>query len=126
MSLTERIIGAAMKVHNTLGPGFLEKVYENALVYELRKMGLRVEQQKPIPVYYDGHPVGDYIADIIVESMVLVELKATAGLTDVHTGICLNYLRCAKLPVCLLFNFGTPKLQFKRFVSDIYDATNPL
>src|ERR1043165_4900092 len=114
--LTERVIGAAMKVHNALGAGFLEKVYENALVHELGKMGLSVEQQKAIPVFYDGVCVGDYVADLIVEGKLLLELKAIAGLTDEHTAICLNYLRCAKLPVCLLFNFGKPRLGFKRLV----------
>ena len=126
MFLTERIISAAMKVHNTLGPGFLEKVYENALVIELRNMGLFVEQQKPIPVFYEGHNVGDYVADLIVERKILVELKATSGLNDSHSSICLNYLRCAELPVCLLFNFGTPRLQIKRLVSSFYDPGNPL
>jgi GxxExxY protein len=123
---TERIIGAAMKVHNALGAGFLEKVYENALVHELRKMGMAVEQQKPIPVFYDGVCVGDYIADLVVEGKVLVELKSVAGFTDVHAAICLNYLRCANLPVCLLINFGKPRLQVKRFVSESYDEENPI
>jgi len=124
--LTEKIIGCAMKVHNTLGAGFLEKVYENALVYELRKNGLFVEQQKPVPVLYDGRCVGDYVSDIIVERKVLVELKANAGLTEDHTAICLNYLRCADLTVCLLLNFGKPRLQIKRLVAENYDHSNPL
>jgi GxxExxY protein len=124
--LTEKIIGCAMKVHNTLGAGFLEKVYENAMVHELRKNGLFVEQQKPIPVFYDAVCVGDYVADLIVEGKVLVELKAISGLIDEHTAICLNYLRCTKLGVCLLINFGKPRLQFKRLVSDVYDPQSPL
>jgi GxxExxY protein len=124
--LTERIIGCAMKVHNTLGAGFLEKVYENALVHELRKNSLCVEQQKPIPVVYDNVCVGDYVSDLIVERQVLVELKALAGFTDEHTAICLNYLRCATLPVCLLLNFGKPHLQIKRLVSQYYDPQHPL
>jgi GxxExxY protein len=119
--LTERIIGAAMKVHNTLGPGFLEKVYENAMVHELRKMGLFVEQQRPIPVYYDGVCVGDYVSDLIVEGKVLLELKAISAFSSEHTPICLNYLHCAKLPVCLLINFGQKRLQVKRLVSDWYN-----
>jgi GxxExxY protein len=124
--LTERIIGAAMKVHNVLGAGFLEKVYENALVHELRKMGLKVEQQKRIPVFYDGICAGDYVADLIVGDKVLVELKAVAGLTDEFTAICLNYLRCTDLGVCLLVNFGKPRLQVKRLVGECYDPANPI
>jgi GxxExxY protein len=118
--LTERILGAAMRIHNALGAWFLEKVYENALVHELRKMGLVVEQQRPIPVFYDGIRVGDYVADIIVEGKVLLELKAISGFSDEHTAVCLNYLRCTNLPVCLLINFGKPPLQFKRLVGDTY------
>jgi GxxExxY protein len=124
--LTERIIGAAMKVHNSLGAGFLEKVYENAVVHELGKMGLTVEQQKRIPVFYDGVCVGDYVADLVVEAKVLVELKAVAGLTEEFTAICLNYLRCAELGVCLLLNFGKPRLQVKRLVGESYDPANPI
>jgi GxxExxY protein len=124
--LTEQIIGAAMRVHNVLGAGFLEKVYENALVHELRKMGLKVEQQKAIPVFYDGVCVGDYVADLIVEGQVLLELKAVTGLTEVFTAICLNYLRCTELGVCLLLNFGTPRLQVKRLVGESYDLANPI
>lgn len=124
--LTESIIGAAMKVHNALGAGFLEKVYENALVHELREMGFSVQQQCPIPVLYDGICVGDYIADIIVEGKVLLELKTMTGFSNEHTAICLNYLRCTNLPVCLLINFGKPRMEFKRFVGDTYDELNPL
>jgi GxxExxY protein len=70
--------------------------------------------------------VGDYVSDIIVEGKVLVELKVASGLSDIHSAICINYLKCAKLPVCLLFNFGTTRLQFKRFVSEYYDPASPL
>ena len=118
--LTERIIGCALKIHNTLGAGFLEKVYENAIVHELSKNGFHVEKQKPIPVFYDGVCVGDYIADIIVEGKVLLELKAFTGFSEEHTAICLNYLRCTSIPVCLLINFGRPRLQFKRLVGESY------
>ncbi|HUO06828.1 MAG TPA: GxxExxY protein [Phycisphaerae bacterium] len=119
-TLTEQIIGAAMRVHNTLGVGFLEKVYENALAHELRKMGFTVLQQHPIPVYYDGIVVGDYVADLVVEGKVVLELKTARALADEHTSICINYLHACKLPVCLLINFGTPRLQFKRLVGDTY------
>jgi GxxExxY protein len=116
-ALSERIIGAAYKVSNTLGAGFLEKVYENALAHELRKSGLRVEQQFPIPVYYDGVLVGDFFADLLVEATVLVELKAVEAFDDIHTAQCLNYLRGTSLPLCLLLNFGKPRVQVKRLRS---------
>ena len=104
--ITERVIGCAYKVGNTLGYGFLEKVYENAMVHELRKAGLSVQPQHPIPVYYDGVLVGDYVADLLVECEVLVELKSIRTFDDVHTAQCLNYLAATCLPLCLLINFG--------------------
>jgi GxxExxY protein len=122
MLVSERIIGCAMKVHNALGCGFLEKVYENALVHELRKAGFSVEQQKPIPVFYDGVNCRDYVADIIVEGKILLELKAVKAFAEEYTAVCLNYLRCADLPVCLLINFGKPRLDFKRLVGDSYPS----
>jgi len=112
--LTERIIGCAFKVANTLGPGFLEKVYENALAHELRKCGLRIEQQKVIPVRYDGVVVGDYVADLIVENQVLIELKAVKQLDDVFTAICINYLKASNLRRCLLMNFAKPRIEIRR------------
>ena len=118
--MTQRIIGCAMKVHNALGIGFLEKVYENAMVLELGADGLSAIQQKPIPVYYRNTVVGDYIADLIVEGKVLVELKTVSTLTDVQTSICMNYLRATNLPVCLLVNFAKPRLDWKRLVGDSY------
>jgi GxxExxY protein len=118
--MTEQIIGAAIKVHNTLGHGFLEKVYENALAHELHTLGFTVLQQHPIPVHYDGIVVGDYLADLIVEGKVVVELKTARGLADEHTSICINYLHACKLPICLLLNFGTKRLQIKRLVGDSY------
>ena len=91
--LTEKIIGCAYKVANGLGAGFLEKVYEKSLSIELRKTGLHVEQQQPITVFYDGQVVGDFIADLLVAEMVLVELKATKTLDEIHMAQCLNYLK---------------------------------
>jgi GxxExxY protein len=111
--ITEKIIGCAYKVGNELGRGFLEKVYENALVHELRKAGLRVEQQVPLKVWYDGIVVGDYVADIVVEGVVLVELKAIESLDKIHAAICINYLAVTKLPLCLLINFGD-RVEVKR------------
>jgi GxxExxY protein len=119
-TLTEVIIGCAMRVHNTLGPGFLEKVYENALAHELRKAGLFVEQQCPMPVWYDGVNIGDYVADLLVERKVIVELKTARALGDEFTAICLNYLKAAGKPVCLLMNFAKPRLEWRRLVGEAY------
>jgi GxxExxY protein len=112
--ITERIIGCAFTVANGLGCGFAEKVYENAMAHELRKAGLAVEQQKPITVIYDGVVVGEYLADLLVEGTVLVELKAARALDDAHTAQCLNYLAATGIPVCLLLNFGK-RVEVKRF-----------
>lgn len=113
--LTHRIIGCAYTVGNVLGCGFLEKVYENALLYELRKAGLNAQPQKPITISYDGVVVGEYFADLVVEDLVIVEIKAVKALDDVHSAQCLNYLLATGLPVCLLLNFGGTKVQIKRF-----------
>ena len=113
-TITEKIIGCAYKVSNELGCGFLEKPYENALVHELRKSGLAVQQQHPIRIYYDGVVVGEYAADIVVDGTVILELKAVRTLDSIHKAQCMNYVRATGLPICLLLNFGTPKLQIKR------------
>jgi len=115
--ITERIIGCAFAVGNTLGSGFLEKVYENALVHELRKSGLSVQPQYPIQVLYDGVVVGDFIADLWVEGRVLVEVKAVRDFNDVHLAQCLNYLKATGLTVCLLINFGGSRVEIKRIVN---------
>jgi GxxExxY protein len=112
--LSETVLGCAFRVSNTLGAGFLEKVYENALTHEIRKSGLAVVQQAPIQVIYDGEVVGSYAADLLVESRLLVELKACKALEDVHMAQCLNYLKATGIRTCLLLNFGTPKLQIRR------------
>jgi GxxExxY protein len=114
--VTETIIGCAMKVSNTLGVGFLEKVYENALMIELVRAGLVVEQQKPIKVTYEGVIVGDYAADIIVNSSVVLELRAARMIDEVHKAQPLNYLRATGLHVGLIINFGTSRLGIKRMV----------
>ena len=113
--LTEKIIGCAFKVSNRLGIGFLEKVYENALVYELRKNGLVAEPQRPIKVYYDGVIVGEYFADILANDTVIIELKATRNHDNAFTAQCLNYLRATEKPLCLLLNFGQSRLDVKRY-----------
>ena len=115
--LTETIIGCAYTVANVLGNGFLEKVYENALAHELRKRGLLVEQQRPMSVQYDGVTVGEYLGDLLVEAKVLVELKAVKQIEDIHKAQCINYLKVTGLEICLLINFGTPKVQIKRLMN---------
>ena len=112
--LTEVVIGLVFKVANTLGSGFLEKVYENALAIELAGSGLAFEQQVPITVHYEGRVVGTYMADLVVQGRLLIELKACKALEEVHSAQCLNYLKATALPTCLLINFGTPKPQIKR------------
>ena len=112
--ITERIIGCAYTVGNALGVGFLEKVYENALAHELRKAGLKVQQQYPIQVYYDGIVVGDYVADLFIEDCILVELKAVKALDEIHQAQCLNYLKATGLRLCLLINFGNRRVEIKR------------
>ena len=115
--ITERIIKCVYIVANTLGNGFLEKVYENALAHDLRKSGFLVEQQKGIKVRYDGVVVGDYMADLLVQKDVLVELKAVKTLDNIHVAQCLNYLKATGFKVCLLLNFGTPKVQIRRLMN---------
>ena len=116
--VTERIITCVYRVSNTLGSGFLEKVYENALAIELRKNGLKVEQQYPIRVFYNSEPVGDFAADLLVEDCVIVELKAARSLDDIHSAQCLNYLKATGLTICLLLNFGRPRAEVKRLILD--------
>ncbi len=111
--LTEKVIGAAYRVSNTLGIGFVEKVYENAHALEIRKDGLLVEQQFPIKVVYEGVIVGDFYADLLVEKCVLVELKAVSALAPEHVAQALNYLRATGLQACLLINFGQSHIQVR-------------
>ena len=113
-TITEQIIGCAYQVHKVLGCGFLEKVYENALAHEMKRKGLKVEQQVTIDVYYDDIVAGTYQADIMVEEKVLIELKALEDLNTVHIAQCLNYLKAMGKKVCLLLNFGKTRLQIKR------------
>jgi GxxExxY protein len=114
---TGQIIKAFYAVYNTLGYGFLEKVYENALAIELRKLGLRVDVQAPVEVGYDGHVVGEYFADLVVADKVLVEIKAARTLGDAHEAQLLNYLKATRHELGLLLNFG-PKPQIKRKIYD--------
>ncbi len=112
--LTGTIIGCAMKVHQTLGSGFLESVYQNALVYELRKAGLSVVAEARIQVRYEGIVVGDFVADLFVEGQVLIENKAVQSLVLAHEVQLVNYLTATGIEVGLLLNFGTQRLEFKR------------
>ena len=114
--LTEKILAAAFAVHNTLGCGFLEKVYSKALLVEVRAMGLACEHEAAFKVRYKDVDVGDYFADLIVERRVVVELKACAALDSAHEAQILNYLKASNIKVGLLLNFGRPKLQYRRFV----------
>lgn len=112
--LTERIIGAAIEVHKQLGPGFLESIYENALVVELQNRKLNIEQQVRIPVYYSGVAVGEHILDLFVERLIVVELKTVRDFEDIHFVIVRSYLRAAGCEHGLLLNFAKPKLDVRR------------
>ena len=114
--LTEKILGATFKVLNTLGAGFLEKVYENALSIELRRGGLPVEHQKAFAVKYESAVVGEYQADLVVAGKVIVECKAVSNPDSIHEAQLMNYLKASGLHVGLLINFGQPKLQYRRLV----------
>lgn len=118
-AISNRIIGCAFTVANTLGNGFLEKVYENALAVELRLTGLAVEQQRGITVTYKGILVGEYFVDLLVEDAVLIELKAVRALDSAHRAQCINYLRATGRHLCLLLNFATPRLEFQRVVLNL-------
>ena len=112
--ITERILKCAFEVQNTLGCGFLEKVYENAMIVALKSDGLEVAQQVPLRVHFQEILVGKYVADTIVSSTVLVEIKATEVNPPIYVAQVLNYLKATGLPVGLLINFGSPKLHYRR------------
>ena len=114
--ISQRTIGCALSVSNTLGCGFLEKVYENALAHELRQAGLIVCQQAGVTVRYHGIVVGRYIAGLLIEQAVAVELKAVRAMDNVHRAQCMNYLKASNLRLCLLLNFGRPRLEIHRLV----------
>ncbi len=112
--LTGKIIGCAMKVHSALGPGFLESVYHQALLHELKKDGFRVETEKPVPVHYDGVLVGNFSADLLVNNEIILELKAVQDLAVAHEVQLVNYLTATGKEIGLLLNFGTTSLEFKK------------
>ncbi len=111
--ITDQILKAFYRVYNTLGDGFLEKVYENALAIELRALGLQVAQQKQIKVYYGSSPVGDYYADLVINGVVIIEVKAATALRPAHDAQIGNYLKATDIEVGMLLNFGE-KPEFKR------------
>lgn len=115
-SLLHETVGAVYEVANELKSGFLEKVYERALVKELQVRGLEAEAQVPIQVFYKGDPIGDYFADVLVEGKLIVELKCVQQLTDEHIAQSLNYLRATNRTLALLVNFQNPKVEWKRVV----------
>ena len=115
--VTKQIIGASYNISNQLGAGFLEKVYENALVFELRKSGLYVEQQRACNVYYKNQIVGEYYADLLVQRSIIVELKVAKQLKNIHQAQLMNYLKASKLHLGLLINFGQPKVEIKRILN---------
>ncbi len=115
--LTHQIIGAAFEVYKELGYGFLEKVYERSLIYELNSQELEVENQKSISVFYKGQSVGDYVIDLLVDGKVILELKAEKEMNSKHEAQLINYLKATNLKVGLLINFGQSKCQPKRIVN---------
>jgi GxxExxY protein len=115
-SLSEKVLGAMFEVSNTLGAGFLEKVYERALVMELNIRGLRAAAQTSLEINYKGRIVGEYFADILVEDVLVIELKCVEHLANEHMAQCLNYLRASGRKLCLLINFQKPKVEWKRII----------
>jgi GxxExxY protein len=114
--LTAEILRSAFRVSNVLGCGFLEKVYENALAIELRSNRMPVLQQPHVDVEYNGHVVGEYVADLIVANRVVVEVKAVRAIERAHESQVLNYLKATRLEIALLLNFGRPRLEYRRMV----------
>ena len=118
-NITDIILKSYYKVYNNLGYGFLEKVYENALLYELRNQGLNCEKQKPIKVYYEQIQVGEYYADIIVNECIILELKATESIAEEHEFQLINYLKATEIEIGLLLNFGkNPEFKRKIFTNN--------
>ena len=114
--LTDRVLNAVFEVANTLGAGFLEKVYHRALLRELRLRGIAAVSEASFSVIYKNQSVGEYFADILVEDALVIELKCVERLTNDHMAQCLNYLRASGLSVCLLLNFQKPTVEWKRVV----------
>jgi GxxExxY protein len=118
MDLTQAVIGAAFEVANVLGAGFLEKIYERALLRELTLRGVRANPQMSFPVCYKGRCLGEYVADLVVEERIIVELKCVDRFANEHLAQCINYLKASGLRVALLINFYRPRVEWKRVVLD--------
>lgn len=116
-SLTERILAAVFEVSNTLGAGFLEKVYQRALIQELALRGIPAMAEAPLQVTYKGRPIGEYFVDILVDGVLAIDLKCVERLASQHTAQCINYLRASGLGLCLLVNFERPKVEWKRIIN---------
>ena len=117
--LTYAVNGAIFEVNKVLGPGFLEKVYEKALLLELRRRDLKAESQVPINVIYKGDVVGEYLADMLVENRVIIEIKTVENLDKIHEAQLLNYMKATGIQVGILVNFRHPKAQIKRMVLNL-------
>ena len=120
--LTETVISAVFEVSNTLGAGFLEKVYERALLLELKLRGIQVKPQASFPVRYKGQRIGDFYADLLIENILVIELKCTDRLTNEHMAQCINYLKVSGLHLCLLVNFQKPSVEWKRIVLNLRES----
>lgn len=118
-ALVEKVVGAAYEVSNVLGAGFLEKIYERALIEELRLGGLRVIAQAPFPVAYKGKHIGTYAADLVVEDRLLVEVKCVEHFSNEHLAQCINYLKASCLHLALLINFRHAKVEWRRIVYEL-------
>jgi len=117
--ISEKVIGCAYTVSNTLGCGFLEKVYENAMMIELKRQGLNAKQQEPIKVFYSNEIVGEYFTDILVENFIILELKAAKNIDEVHMAQIMNYLKATGLKLGLIINFGKPRVEIKRMANGL-------
>jgi GxxExxY protein len=118
-ALVEKVVGAAYEVSNVLGAGFLEKIYERALVEELNLRSVRVRAQAPYPVAYKGKHIGTYSADLVVDDRLLVEVKCVEGFSNEHLAQCINYLKVSGLHLALLINFRRPKVEWRRIVHNL-------
>lgn len=114
--LSFAVVGAAMSVHNALGPGFLEAVYQKALAHEMTLRAISFVEQQPLPITYKGVVVGDYLADFVVDAKIVLELKATAGIHPRHKAQAANYLAASKLRLAIILNFGEDRLKYERVI----------
>jgi len=122
--ITYQINGAVFEINRVLGAGFLEKVYENALLIELHERGLKADSQVPLKVHYKGKVVGEYVVDIMVENQVILELKSVDKLQKIHEAQLLNYLKATGMTIGLLINFRYPKADIKRFVLNLPEGSD--